>query len=687
MANGHEVRIPITTDSSELRKDITKSVKKLQEMSKKYEDIQNQLKSRGPEEFAKQLGKALDKNNAALDKEKRKLEELEEAYNNRANKIREMRSKGASEDSINKEYEKQQNTQNRMDQSTDRINKLERENFEITEKTTKQWQLQNDALRTQGEELKNNFNILEKIMNQDIKDQKGAKIKDFFKGVGAKIGGMFGGINLFDSKGIDKAANGFGSMAKYAKSMMFSLLGAQTIFSLISKAVNQIKQDNKELANTINTLWNGLVAFIEPVVNGIVQMLATALNYVLKMLSVIGGTSVLNFLNKANKKANARKSGSGQSGQLYSFDSSETLQKNGGGGTSLENSFLKDVELNEKLLELAKKIKEFWEKIKAISIDWWKKLDFEPLIKGLNDVWDALMPLLDTIGNTFLWLYENILLPFLGWLIEDIIPDLLEILAPVLTIIQETLDKMGELLEPLWNDVLQPMFEALGDGIDQVLTWIGDGLKAIAENETAVTVLAEIADLALILGGAFLIISTAIALMSNPIFIIIAALAALVAAIGWVVDNWDKLKQGFTDTLNKMIDSLESFINKFVDGWNNLMDSLSRFKIDLPNWSIFGSNAGKSWSPTAGMKLNNVSIPRLAQGAVIQPNKPFMAMLGDQTSGQNLEAPEGLIRQIVREESGSSIRVTADSTASEFVRWLKFELEKEGRRVGASLVG
>ena len=45
-------------------------------------------------------------------------------------------------------------------------------------------------------------------------------------------------------------------------------------------------------------------------------------------------------------------------------------------------------------------------------------------------------------------------------------------------------------------------------------------------------------------------------------------------------------------------------------------------------------------------------LPYLAQGAVIPPNRKFAAVLGDQRSGNNLEAPEGLIRQIVREESG-----------------------------------
>lgn len=45
-------------------------------------------------------------------------------------------------------------------------------------------------------------------------------------------------------------------------------------------------------------------------------------------------------------------------------------------------------------------------------------------------------------------------------------------------------------------------------------------------------------------------------------------------------------------------------------------------------------------------------IPYLASGAVIPPNKEFMAVLGDQKQGNNIEAPEGLIRRIVREESG-----------------------------------
>ena len=58
---------------------------------------------------------------------------------------------------------------------------------------------------------------------------------------------------------------------------------------------------------------------------------------------------------------------------------------------------------------------------------------------------------------------------------------------------------------------------------------------------------------------------------------------------------------------------------------------------------------------TVGFNFPSIGkIPYLAQGAVIPPNREFMAVLGDQTSGRNLEAPEDLIRQIVREESSGA---------------------------------
>ena len=89
-------------------------------------------------------------------------------------------------------------------------------------------------------------------------------------------------------------------------------------------------------------------------------------------------------------------------------------------------------------------------------------------------------------------------------------------------------------------------------------------------------------------------------------------------------------------------------------------------------------------------------MPRLAQGAVIPANREFLAVLGDQKNGRNLELPENLLRQIVREESGGgrerpSILADAfeavigaiyldsgEESARSFIKKFVFDAEKGG---------
>lgn len=107
--------------------------------------------------------------------------------------------------------------------------------------------------------------------------------------------------------------------------------------------------------------------------------------------------------------------------------------------------------------------------------------------------------------------------------------------------------------------------------------------------------------------------------------------------------------------------------------WKGFMDGLMGIFRDLGEWaskvtgkitgafsgakvpsSSFGGGGGRSASLSRASipAISEAQIPRLAQGAVIPPNREFMAVLGDQRTGNNLEAPEDLIRKIVREESG-----------------------------------
>lgn len=120
--------------------------------------------------------------------------------------------------------------------------------------------------------------------------------------------------------------------------------------------------------------------------------------------------------------------------------------------------------------------------------------------------------------------------------------------------------------------------------------------------------------------------------------------------------NWDKAWQGikdiFTGTINGMITILESFINFFVRALNVVIDSINALSFDVPDWvpGIGGSTVGFDIP-----RIPLTKIPRLATGAVIPPNREFMAVLGDQKSGNNIEVPEALLRKIYREEGSGEM--------------------------------
>ena len=117
----------------------------------------------------------------------------------------------------------------------------------------------------------------------------------------------------------------------------------------------------------------------------------------------------------------------------------------------------------------------------------------------------------------------------------------------------------------------------------------------------------------------------------------------------WTLEFWlglakiagNGLIDGFELATNGIISMFEKMIN-----W--IVDELNKIKFDVPDWvpgiggKTFGFNISK-------VKFGKISIPRLAQGAVIPPNREFLAVLGDQKRGTNIEAPAELIKQMTME--------------------------------------
>lgn len=98
--------------------------------------------------------------------------------------------------------------------------------------------------------------------------------------------------------------------------------------------------------------------------------------------------------------------------------------------------------------------------------------------------------------------------------------------------------------------------------------------------------------------------------------------------------------------MNGLISGVEAGINWVLGGIGDMANGITGILNKIP-----GVNIGR-------INWGNVHIPRLAQGAVIPANREFLAVLGDQKHGTNIEAPADLIRQIVREEVGQTSGAT-----------------------------
>jgi hypothetical protein len=129
---------------------------------------------------------------------------------------------------------------------------------------------------------------------------------------------------------------------------------------------------------------------------------------------------------------------------------------------------------------------------------------------------------------------------------------------------------------------------------------------------------------------------------------------------------WEGIKTIFSNVFSGLADIAKTPINAIIGGFNSVLGVVNglisklnnlKFRITVPNWI---PGIGGSWWGFNGFSIPTIgTIPMLASGAVIPPRSEFLAVLGDQKNGRNLEAPEGVIREIIddafaRHQQGSS---------------------------------
>lgn len=126
------------------------------------------------------------------------------------------------------------------------------------------------------------------------------------------------------------------------------------------------------------------------------------------------------------------------------------------------------------------------------------------------------------------------------------------------------------------------------------------------------------------------------------------------------------LKAAWETVKTWVANAVSWFGKKFVEAQNSIAKSNSGRS------GGFGTRSGGFGSPSRAPSISRVSAPALARGAVIPPNKEFLAVLGDQKSGTNIETPLATMveafKQAMAESGGGATTVVIQLDGKEIAR-------------------
>lgn len=374
-------------------------------------------------------------------------------------------------------------------------------------------------------------------------------------------------------------------------------------------------------------------------------------------------------------------------------------------------------------------IMQFVEKIAEDTATWAANLDFYPLLESISNLTATFAPILESIGNILEWIYKNIVLPMLTWVIEVGIPTVINLVSKVATFLADH----------------QPIVEAFGAALIGAFAAakIAGLASSVIKNVSGIAMAAK-GLISLMTGtGGIMGGIKAIATAIGPAGIFVIAVSAAIAIGVLLYKNWDKIKEaatklkdwvigktrGLVDGVTKKLTNLrekisgvwkyvsekttttfknmwntvttkvgairDTIVDKFSNARDTVVDIFTKIRdtvvsvfnkvistingaIGTINGAISTVESAFSFGPwkvptptgskTIGFKATFPrvpTVPYLAKGAVIPPRSEFLAVLGDQKQGNNIETPEALLRKIVREETagrqtgGGSWRFTA----------------------------
>ena len=509
-----------------------------------------------------------------------------------------------------------------------------------------------------------------------------------------------------------EAASGLDVFAKRFK----TLLKRVFVFTVILSALRRIraylwdviKTDSQasaafaQLKGALLTLAQPIISVVVPAFTLLVHVLTAVVSQLARLVAMISGKSIdsakksakaLNDQTKALKGTGKAAKDAGKS--LAAFDEINQLSDNsssasGGGASSTDIapdfSFLDGVD--ERLRKIANAVL-----LIGAGLALWKISSKLP--GTLGEIGTKLAGMAIAIGGLMLMFdglkdaWEN----GLDW------TNLMEIIAGATALVGGLTIAFGK------NGTAIGLVVA---GLAALVTGFADAMENGVNLKNTLMVLAGIIATGLGIGM----------LTNNTLPALVAGIMAVLYAITVLVGNGDQLMQNFKEIfagaaefidglihqdVNKMLNGLKkmvkgalnavltivgSVVNLIIRGLNWLIDKINSISFSVPDW--VPGIGGKSWSANIPHAAE-WGIPQLAQGAVIPPNREFLAVLGDQKSGTNIEAPLETIVQAFRQalaeqgKDGSNRPIILMLDRRELGRAVVDVGNQENVRVGVSL--
>lgn len=264
-------------------------------------------------------------------------------------------------------------------------------------------------------------------------------------------------------------------------------------------------------------------------------------------------------------------------------------------------------------------VKEHWEEIKAVwdtVVTWFDENVVQPVASFFSDLWDTISGLASGAWEAI----KEFFAPAIDWF-SELWNSVGQTFSDIFYNIGVIASGCWEVIKAVWSIVSDWFSENIITPVSNFFTGMWDGLKRGAAQAWE-GVKSAFSSVGKFFGDIFR------------------------SAWEKVVEVFSPLGKVFMNIRDGILSAFKSVVNGLITGINNVVAVPFNGINSALNW-IKGINI-MGITPFSGLRTINVpQIPYLAKGAVLPANKPFLAMVGDQTHGTNIEAPLSTIQEAV----------------------------------------